>query len=233
MKKYLLLGLLGTCLSLICDLLLGWMVYPAAEGPFGLYIGMMAGCEQLSWARLGLSALFGATGIPMQYFGFKALADLVGQGGHPKSAVYRKLMGAGAISTLAMGGTVHVLCVALMALIKVECLAGFDARAAGTLLGALPPSAVQFALWGILPVSAVMMTPYYIMAVVLFLAIFKGRTCLPKWACLLNPLTAMVVCNAVGMLVPNTAFSNGLSMSNMALGGMIPFLGALLLTRKS
>lgn len=29
----------------------------------------------------------------------------------------------------------------------------------------------------------------------------------------------------IAMIIPNTAFANGLGMSNMALGGMLPFLG--------
>lgn len=51
---------------------------------------------------------------------------------------------------------------------------------------------------------------------------------LPRWMCLLNPLTAKVLLNAVAVIAPNTALSNGLGMANMALGGMIPFLGLLL-----
>ena len=76
MKKLLWLGFTGSCLSLICDFLLGWMVYPEAGNH---YIAMIASCGSLSWARLGLSAAFGAVGIPMQYFGFKAISEIIGR----------------------------------------------------------------------------------------------------------------------------------------------------------
>ena len=62
----------------------------------------------------------------------------------------------------------------------------------------------------------------------MFLAIFKKQTVLPRWMCLLNPLAAKVLLNAVAVIAPNTALSNGLGMANMALGGIIPFLGILI-----
>jgi len=226
MKKMLFLGLIGTLLSLIGDFLLGFMVYPEADNH---YLAMLASCGHLSWTRLGLSTLFGAVGIPLQYYGFKAIGEIIGR--HTRCG---KLVHAGAVSTLALGGSVHILCVALMALIKVECTHGFDPLASGSLLEAIPESAMQFALWGILPVTLIMMILYYGMAIAMFLAIFRGKTDMPKWMCLLNPLAAKVLLNAAAVIAPNSAISNGLGMANMALGGMIPFLGILIwMTLKS
>ena len=220
MKKMLFLGLIGTLLSLIGDFLLGFMVYPEAGSH---YLAMLASCGHLSWTRLGLSALFGAVGIPLQYYGFKAIREIIGR--HTRCG---RLVHAGAVSTLALGGSVHILCVALMALIKVECTHGFDPLAASSLLAAIPESAMQFALWGILPVTLIMMIPYYGMAVAMFLAILLGKTDMPKWTCLLNPLAAKLFLNVVAVIAPNSAITNGLGMANMALGGMIPFLGILI-----
>ena len=226
MKKMLFLGLIGTLLSLICDFLLGFMVYPEADNH---YLAMLTSCGNLSWIRLGLSALFGAVGIPLQYYGFKAIREIIGR--HTRCG---RLVHAGAVSTLALGGSVHILCVALMALIKIECTHGFDPLAASSLLEAIPESAMQFALWGILPVTLIMMMPYYGMAIAMFLAIFRGKTDMPKWMCLFNPLAAKVLLNAAAVLAPNSAAANGLGMANMALGGMIPFLGILIwMTLKS
>lgn len=219
-KKLLCLGFIGSCLSLICDFLLGWIVYPENGNH---YIAMIASCAGLSWVRLGLSAAFGAVGIPMQYFGFKAIAEIIG-----RDTRCGKLVHAGAVSTAAMGGSVHILCVALMALLKIEFQGGFDPSLAPTMLESIPASALQFTLWGILPVSLIMMTPYMLGAAAMFLAIFKKQTALPRWMCLLNPLTAKILLNAVAVIAPNTALSNGLGMANMALGGMIPFLGILI-----
>lgn len=219
LQKLLWLGFIGSGLSLICDFLLGWMVYPEAGNH---YIAMIASCAELSWARLGLSAAFGAVGIPMQYYGFRAIAEIIGRDTRCGKLVY-----AGAVSTAAMGGSVHILCVALMALVKVAFGAGFDPNLAPTMLESIPASALQFALWGILPVTLIMMPPYMIGAIAMFLAVFKKQTALPRWMCLLNPLAAKVLLNAVAVIAPNTALSNGLGMANMALGGMIPFLGIL------
>ena len=220
MKKLLRLGFIGSILSLICDFLLGWMVYPEAGNH---YIAMVASCADLSWMRLGLSAAFGSVGIPMQYFGFKAIADIIGN-----DTRHGRLVNAGAVSTAAMGGSVHILCVALMALVKLACDNGFDPASAATILKSIPESALRFTLWGILPVTLIMMVPYMAGAVAMFLAIFKGKTPLPRWMCLLNPLAAKGILNAVAVAAPNSALSNGLGMANMALGGMIPFLGILI-----
>ena len=220
MKKLLRLGFIGSILSLICDFLLGWMVYPEAGNH---YIAMVASCAYLSWMRLGLSAAFGSVGIPMQYFGFKAIADIIGN-----DTRHGRLVNTGAVSTAAMGGSVHILCVALMALVKLACDNGFDPASAATILKSIPESALRFTLWGILPVTLIMMVPYMAGAVAMFLAIFKGKTPLPRWMCLLNPLAAKGILNAVAVAAPNSALSNGLGMANMALGGMIPFLGILI-----
>ena len=139
MKKRLTLGLIGTVLSLIGDLLLGWMVYPV-DDPM---MGMLLGCAELSWARLGLSVLFGGVGIPMQAFGFLAMAELIGG----RAA---KFIRAGAWSTAAMGGGVHILCVALMALLKQGYALGFDPAQAATMLETIPAGALAFTLWGVL-----------------------------------------------------------------------------------
>lgn len=227
-RKLLWLGFIGTIFSLICDLLLGWLVYPQANNPM---IAMLASCADLSYIRLGLSALFGSIGIPMQYFGFKAIANIIKDSNIQKAKSLSKLVNAGAISTATMGASVHILCVALMVIIKLECSYGFDPTSATNILEAIPESAMQFALWGILPVSLIMMLPYYIGAVAMFIAIIKRYTYLPKWMCIFNPILAGALCNTVGMIIPNTAFANGLSMANMALGGMIPFLAIMIYSK--
>ena len=225
MKKYLWLGFIGTVLSLVCDLLLGWMVYPDT----GDYMtGMLAGCAELSYLRMGLSVVFGAIVIPMQYFGFKAIADIIGKGNHKKSKFYQKLVNAGAVATASMGASVHILCVIMMFGMRIECDHGFDPMVAATMLEMIPESVLQFTLWGVLPVSVIMMTPYMIMAVVMFWAIVRGRTELPKWMCICNPLIANLFTNLITVVIPNTAFSNGVGMASMALGGMLPFVAVLI-----
>ncbi len=224
-KTLLLIGLLATLLSLICDFLLGWLVYPAAAIPG---MGMLAGCDQLSFTRLGLSCLFGGVGIPLQAAGFWGIARWVGQSPHPKAATWQKRIRAGAISTATLGGAVHILCVFLMAILHLEIKAGFDVAGASSLAALLPPSALDYSLWGLLPVTLLMMPPYILMAIALFCAIFKGATPMPRWMALCNPFTGMVLAQGLQMLLGNTAFSNAIGMAGMALGGLVPFAGILL-----
>ena len=155
LKKKLGIGLLGAVMGLVGDFLLGWLVYPSFEIP---YAGMIAGCADLSYARMGLSICFGGIGIPLQYFGFKAIADMIREGGHTRLA---GLVHSGGAATAAMGGAVHILCVVAMMLVRAECDNGFDPAAAGTLLGTVPDSAMQFLLWALLPFTAIFYVLYY------------------------------------------------------------------------
>ena len=97
------------------------------------------------------------------------------------------------------------------------------------ILGSLPPALVDFTFYYMMPITAVMLLLYYVMAVSLFLAIVLGKTPLPRWACLFNPMLVEVLMN----LMPNVnnALVNGLLMSNMALGGLVTFTGILLTYR--
>ena len=216
LKKLLILGILGALCSLIGDFLLGWLVYPHADNH---YLAMLASCEDLSYARLGLSVLFGGIGIPMQAFGFWSISQLMHR------SKDQKIIQAGSISTATMGGAVHILCVGLMLGMKMASQSGFEVLEATSLWDAIPASLLQFCLWGMLPFTLVMMLPYMMMAITMFMAILKQRTSLPRWMCILNPLMAKVLLNGVAILSPNSYLSNALGMANMALGGLIPFVG--------
>lgn len=223
LQKMLGIGLLGAVMGLVGDFLLGWLVYPTIEIP---YIGMIAGCADLSYARMGLSMVFGGLGIPLQYFGFRAVSDIIRAGGHEKSA---KLVHLGAAATAALGGAVHILCVVAMYLVRVECDHGFEPLAGSTLLDAIPDSAMQFALWGLLPFTAVFYVLYLVGLVTMFVAFAAKYTNLPRLTCLFNPLLGMWLINTATGFLPNTELVNSLRMGNMGFGSLIAFSGVLVM----
>lgn len=224
MKKYLWIGLIGSVFSLAGDLLLSWLVYPESSD---YYIAMIASCADLSYLRLGLSALCGGIGIPLQYYGFKAVAEIIGQSENKNALRCQNILRLGATPTALFGGSVHILCVALMLIVRIECNNGFSPLEAATLLDAFPQLVIPLAIWAVLPISVICMVPYMIAMIAMFWAFFKKDTNLPRWMCLLNPLVFVVVVNIVTEFAPNTSLFNGLRMANKPFGAIATFICCL------
>jgi len=226
-KKLLLIGLIGAIITFIGgELTIGWTVYPEASN---YYISMLTGCENLSILQLAFGVLFGGIGIPLQYYGFEGISKLIKK--NKKSDKCAKYVHLGAVATALFGSAVHIACIMLMIILKMEYMAGFIPDTT-TLLGIIPQSAIQFTLWTVLPLSFICIVPYTIGMIAMFWAIFKKYTNLPKWACIFNPLTMKVVLNIVTEVAPNTELFNGIRMANMGLGALFTFAGLLLLLRK-
>ena len=220
-RRLLRVGLIASIVTvLLGEMPIGWVAYPAVPGDPSGMLGMLIGSADLTMVQLALGMLFGGIGIPLQYFGFEGAARLVGEGGSKKSA---RLMHWGAMATAGLGGIVHVICIALMFLGKCVDLSGV------TGLSRIPQPVVEFTLWLVMPISVVFMPVYYAMCAALFIAVVRDRTCLPRWAAILNPLTATLVINALPMLLPASPAVNALGMANMGIGSVLTFAGLLAL----
>lgn len=200
---------------LLGELPIGWVVYPESEN---FLISMLLGCRELSLLQLASGALFGGLFIPLHYYGFEALSRIAAQSGNSKSA---RIIHWGGLACAFWGGIVHVICVGLMFLCRIP-----EAAA----LAALPQSILDFTLWLVLPISVVFMPIYYAMAVAALLVVARGRTCLPRWAAVFNPLAAAVLLNLLPMIAPNTPLMNGLNMASMGIGSLLTFGGLLAVT---
>lgn len=220
-RRLLLIGLLASIVTvLLGEIPIGWTDYPAVPGDATGMLGMLISSGELSMGQLALGVLFGGIGIPLQYFGFEGAARIVGAGGSRKSA---RIMHWGAMTTAGLGDIVHVVCIGLMFVCKCTDLTSM------TGLGSIPQPVMDFALWLVMPVSIVFMPVYYAMCAALFAAVVRGKTCLPRWAALLNPLTATLVINALPLLLPASPAVNALGMANMGLGSVLTFAALLAL----
>ncbi|MBP3350229.1 MAG: hypothetical protein J6L03_06360 [Bacteroidaceae bacterium] len=225
-KLYWILGFVGVLLSMTGDLLLGAHVHPDAPDA---YTRLMLGCSQVPHHFIALGLFVGAIGIPMQYFGYESVLSIVRSRGC--CATLCRLIHWGNVAIAFWGASVHILCSLLMLMMKLypispEMLVGTDMS---DMLASLPPALVDFTLYYLMPITAVMLLLYYVMAVSLFIAIVSGKTQLPRWACLFNPMLVEVLINFMPNV--NNAFVNGMLMSNMALGGLVTFTGILLTYR--
>ncbi|HCW05366.1 MAG TPA: hypothetical protein DGK91_13130, partial [Clostridium sp.] len=121
------------------------MVNPEADNEI---LSMIMGYASLSLQQLACGVFFGGIGIPLQYYGYKAIAEIISKTDCKKCA---KITEIGAKAIAFGGATVHVICIALMYICKMEC---------STTITELPQNVIDFTLWLVLPFSAVFMTVY-------------------------------------------------------------------------
>lgn len=217
-KNFLLVGLIASVVTVFGgELPIGWAVYPEADN---YILSMILGCGNLSLLQLACGVLFGGLAIPVQYYGFEAVARIAQLGGNHKSS---KLIHWGGLACAFWGGIVHVICVALMFVCKM-----LDTQA----MTALPQSVMDFTLWLVMPISVVFMPIYYAMTIAMLVVIGRGKTIFPKWAAVFNPLLATVILNLLPEILPNTALVNALGMANMGIGSLWTFGGLLVLLKK-
>ena len=206
--KLLRLGMLGAVLTMIGDFLLLGVSSAGAEGALGQYL--MA-AESISYTRIGLAGSFGYVGIPVTAFGFYALYRLLDE----KTSTLARLYRMSVYGFAAFGGTIHVVCCYLLTGIK-------KALETGTAPDAILNTILAEQGGYLIPCMIVFFAVYLVNIVTMALLVGKGRTPLPKWMWVLNPLTFKILINAVSRLGTN-AFLNGLGCSNMSLGTLLIF----------
>lgn len=217
-KKYFILGIVASLVTVFLgEIPIGWVVNPETDNEI---LSMVLGYASLSLPQLACGVLFGGIGIPLQYYGYKAIAEIFSKSDCKK---YSKLVELGAKAIAFGGATVHTICIALMYICKMEY---------SSMLTEIPQNVIEFALWLVLPFSAVFMTIYTLMAIAMAIPIIKGKTIFPKWAAVFNPLIAKVLIPIIAMILPNTKIVNSLNMADMGIGSLITFVGLLILLYK-
>lgn len=217
-RKMLLSGIIFAFITMLLgELPIGWVKYPETGNEI---LDIIMGSGNLSVLQMASGTFFGGICIPLQYYGFKAIAEIVSKTEYKRCA---KITEIGTKAIAFGGGTVHVVCVALMFVCKME--------NTGTLTE-IPQSVMDFTLWLVLPFSAIFMIIYLPMTIAMAIPIVKGKTIFPKWAVIFNPLMGKVLLNILPMVAPNTEFINGIRMSNMGIGSLITFVGLWILLEK-
>ena len=196
---------------------IGWVVNPETENEI---YSMILGYALLSVPQLASGVFFGGIGIPLQYYGYKAIAEIIEKSACKKCA---KLTEIGAKAIAFGGGIVHVICIALMYICKLEC---------SNTMTELPRNVVDFTLWLVLPFSAVFMTLYSVMTIAIAIPVINGKTIFPKWAVVFNPLATKIIIPIIAVFLPNTKIVNALNMADMGIGSLITFVGLLILFDK-
>lgn len=208
-RKLLLIGIIGACMTLEGDLLIGYVKFP--EGA-GMLEGYFAAALKLPVWRPVLGGMIGFLGIALEFPGLMTLYPVLKKN-MPKGAAFYKLSMYGYLAVA--GGAVHLPCGVFMWLYhSVSDAAGQET---GYDIG------LQYILYFILPVAIVFFFFFVGSSVVQFVAIVRGYTPFPKWYALFNLLIVSVFFNAFRRL-GNYAVVNGIGTSNKSLGAIIMFI---------
>jgi hypothetical protein len=215
--KSIYVGIIGAILTIIGDfLLLGVDSNTSGGGLFDKYLDI---ASKISYTRIGLAGFFGYLGIPLTAIGFLALYQMIKDKESSLAKVYKWSM---IISFVALGGGVHIICCYLVAGMKMNIEAGTADVVSAVInqqAGFLVPSVIVF------------FAVYFVACISMIVLIAKGKTILPKWMWILNPLVMKIVINALGKL-GTTAFFNGLACSNMSLGALIILLAWIIAIKR-
>ena len=121
-KKLFIFGIIVSIVTIFGgEIPIGWVVNPEADNEI---LSMIMGYASLSIPQLACGVFFGGIGIPLQYYGYKAIAEIISKTDCKKCA---KLTEIGAKAIAFGGATVHVICIALMYICKMECSTTFSA----------------------------------------------------------------------------------------------------------
>lgn len=210
-------GAAGAVLTMIGDFLLLGVSSAGAEGALGQYL--MA-AEKISYTRIGLAGFFGYLGIPATAFGFYALYRMLAE----KTGTFARLYRMSVYGFAAFGGAIHIICCYLLTGMK-------KALETGTAPDAMLDVILAEQGGYVIPAMIVFFAVYLVNIVAMAVLIAKGRTPLPRWMWVLNPLTFKILLNAVGRLGTG-AVLNGLACSNMSLGALLIFAAWMAVLRR-
>jgi hypothetical protein len=201
--------MIGAILTVIGDFfLLGVDASTSGGGLFDKYLEI---ASKLSYTRIGLAGFFGFLGIPLTAVGFLALLQMTKEKESCLAKVYKWSV---IISFAALGGGIHLICCYLVTGMKMNLDSG-----TADVVSAVIHQQARF----LVPSLVIFFAVYLVVCISMVALIAKGKTVLPKWMWILNPLVMKIVINALGKL-GTSAFFNGLACSNMSLGALIILL---------
>jgi len=210
------LGIIAALTVLIGDMLLGWgMPDPDLSGMEAYFSKYLT----VSDARIFWSALLGLVGIPIEvlsYFGvYRLMADR-----SPKHAhAYR----AGIFGMLIFGALVHVICCAVPFYYKKMYALSSDSAVS---------DAIRFAVYFLLPATAIFVVFFFITAIVQISAFVRGKTPYPKWCAVFSFLFGFIVI-ALMKLIGEYPLTNALSTGWISLGSIFMLTGLLITSKKA
>ena len=211
------IGLLGACVILAGDLLMGWGVrddsLPGVAAQLSPYLSVSDG--RMFWA-----AVCGFAGVPIAVVGHWGIYQLL----RPYSRKYARLYAMGTLAFLALGGAgVHGASIQGAFLYKNMVAAAPDAALAAT---------VRFAALFLLPLYALLLTGWAVMVYAHIRAVAGGQSPLPRWGWVFAMPIGSLLVSPLGLL-GNHAWVNALMMGAFSVGNIWTLAGHWWMLRRA
>ena len=210
------IGIVAALMGLVGDLILGW----------GVVDDSLSGMEQyfsryltVSDERIVRSAILGLIGIPVECLCYFGVYRLIVNSNEKLAHIYRS----GLLGMLTFGSFCHVVCCAtvyhLNAIHRLDPSASSD----GT---------IKFALFFLVPVTAVFLVFFLMTTVVQIVAFAKGYTPYPKWCWIFSIASGLVIV-AVTRFFGNSEAANAIGTGWISIGGLWTYSGLLIMMNKA
>ena len=195
------LGIAGCALSFIASALTG--CYSSISIPSDLTLSMttttlasiLGGTQEIQASSFTLAALFHLIGIPLSAFGFYAVLKLFTK--------RRKILGGfckwSLISFISFAAASYLMCTITLYIWKI-----FVSHIEGNRLSTISDFAFTF----LMPSACLMLISYFVLSVILFIAVISKSTTLPRFFVIFNPLVPILLIFLLNFLIPGIPLWN-------------------------
>ncbi len=195
------LGIAGCALSFIASALTG--SYSSISIPSDLTLstatttlaGILGGTQEIPSSSFALSALFHLIGLPLSAFGFYAVLKLFSKNRKVLSGFCKWSL----VSFLAFATASYLICTITLYIWKI-----FVSQIEGNRLSTISDFAFTF----LMPSACLMLISYFVLSVILFIAVISKSTSLPLFFVVFNPLVPILLIVLLNLLIPGVPIWN-------------------------
>ena len=214
-KKLFAIGMFGSILGIIGDILLGYGTNDESLTGVERFLSKYTSASDI---RYFWSALLGMIGISITSLCLFGVYRLIASKDQKTAHTYRS----GIIGTMLFAGCgVHVPMVAVAFIYKA--IYNIDK------LSALSIS-MTFAKYFIVPATCIYFIFFMVLYITQFVAFGKGKTPCPKWALIFNPIIGMAICTPLMFI--NTPIASALGCAWMNIAHLYMFIGLFIVVKK-
>lgn len=210
------IGIVAAIMAVVGDLVLGWGVVDDSLSGMDQYFSRYL---TVSDDRIFRSAILGLIGIPVECLCYFGIYRLIANGNEKLAHIYRS----GLLGMLAFGSFCHVVCCATVYHLNAIHRMDPSVSADGT---------VKFALYFLVPVTAVFLVFFLLTTVVQIIAFAKGYTPYPKWCWIFSIASGLIIV-AVTRFFGNSEAANAIGTGWISIGSIWTYLGLLITMKKA
>ena len=210
------IGIVAALMGLVGDLILGWGVVDTSLSGMEQYFSRYL---TVSDERIVRSAILGLIGIPVECLCYFGIYRLIVNSNEKLAHIYRS----GLLGMLTFGSFCHVVCCATI--FHLNAIHRLDPSASSD-------GAIKFALYFLVPVTAIFLVFFLMTTVVQIFAFAKGYTPYPKWCWIFSIASGLVIV-AVTRFFGNSEAANAIGTGWISIGNLWTYIGLLITMKKA